>query len=57
MGKTQVKIITQRGKNTRKGKKNRKHGRDLVKCERYRAAGRREANKQKRADKRAKKRT
>jgi len=57
MGKTQVKIITQRGKNTRKGKKNRKHGRDLVKCERYRAAGRREENKERRANKRAKKRT
>lgn len=52
MGKTQVKIVTQRGKNTRKGKKNRKHGRNEVKCARYRKEGRREKNKARKAAKR-----
>jgi len=33
------------------GKKNRKHGRNKVKCERYRKEGRREKNKKRRQEK------
>jgi len=29
----------------KQGKKNRKHGRNMLKCQRYRAEGRREKNK------------
>jgi hypothetical protein len=35
----------------RKGKKHRKYGRNRVKCAAYRAAGRREKNKQRRIEK------
>ncbi len=38
----------------KQGKKGRKHGRNMVKCARYRAGNRREKNKAKRAAKRAK---
>jgi len=35
--------------------KHRKHGRDIVKCERYRKEGRREKNKARKAEKRIRK--
>lgn len=37
----------------KKGKKNRKHGRNKVKCKRYREENRREKNKARKAAKRA----
>lgn len=37
----------------KKGKKNRKFGRNKIKCARYRAEGRREKNKESKAQKRA----
>ena len=39
------------GLGRRKGRKNRKHGRNAAKCARYRAEGRREKNKARRAAK------
>lgn len=39
----------------KKGKKNRKYGRNLIKCARYRAEGRREKNKARKAVKRQRK--
>lgn len=44
------------GKVRKKGKKNRKFGRNTVKCARYRAEGRREKNKARRAAKLRRKR-
>ena len=53
MALTNIVLPKKAGKKRNGGKTNRKMGRNRVKCEAYRRAGRREANKLRRAAKRA----